>query len=156
MRTFHTLFALLLGATLITARAAPADTCTPLPVSVIPVIQYDALRVETQVIRVTVEVTCSDKQAEYTVRLGVTGTQVQLLRGTATLNATVRGVTGLDGSVIFGKERNALNPGGGQGPRRYRHEFDLQIEPGQWGSAAGTYTLDVPFMVTLVEKGNPK
>jgi len=27
---------------------------------------------------------------------------------------------------------------------------------GQWGSAAGTYTLDVPFMVTLVEKGNPK
>lgn len=155
MRTLHTLFALLLGATLTTARAAPAS-CTPQPVSVIQVIQYDALRVGTQVIRVTVEVTCSDKQAEYTVVLGVTGTQVQLLRGTATLNATVRGVTGLDGSVTFGKERNALNPGGGQGPRTYRHEFDLQIEPGQWGSAAGTYTLDIPFTVTLVEKGNPK
>lgn len=150
MRTLHTLFALLLGVTLTTARAAPASTCTPRPVSVIPVIQYDALRAETEVIRVTVEVSCTTKQAEYTVRLGVAGTQVQLQRGAATLNATLRGTAGLDGSVTYGNGRNALEPGNGQGPRTYRHEFDLQVEPGQWGSAAGTYTLALPLSVTTL------
>ncbi|MDP9765503.1 hypothetical protein [Deinococcus enclensis] len=150
MRTFHTLFALLLGATLTAARAAPTDTCTPRMVSVIPVIQYDALRTETEVIRVTVEVACFTKQAKYTVLLGVTGTQIQLLRGAATLNATLTGTGGLDGRVTFGNGRNALEPDNGQGPRTYRHEFDLQVVPGQWGSEAGTYTLALPLLVTTL------
>jgi len=145
MPTRQVLFAFLLGATLTTARAAPAS-CTPGPVSVMPVIQYDALRAENEVIRVTVTVTCDTKQARYKIFLDVPGTQVRLQRGNSILYASVRGAAGMDGSVTFGGDNTA----GAQGARKYQHVIEFQVEPGQWGSAAGTYTIALPLSVTTL------
>lgn len=157
MRILPHLLALVLGATLINARAASDPvSCVPSVIGTVPLVTYEALRPAPVVIRVIVDVTCSTKKAQYSLNLSAQGSNVQLLRGTEVVNATVR-LTGSDTGLPFGGDVNAIpGPNNGQGSRIYRHELEFQIEPGQWGSSSGTYTYSFPLIVSLIDKSDSK